>query len=105
MQKLGKWAFIIGLVLAVAATRINLGTWGYAAIAILGLVIGFLNITDKERNSFLLAAIGLVMSASAVRGVPLVGEWLTNVMGNIVLFVSPAVLVVALIALLDVAKD
>lgn len=105
MGQLGKWAFIGGIVLAVVAAFLSQTTWIYWVLAVLGLVVGFLNVTAEETKGFLLSAVALILSASAVQGIPLVGEMVTTVMGNLVAFMSAAVLVVALKSLFETAKD
>jgi len=67
--------------------------------------VGFLNVTAEETKGFLIAAIALILSASSVQGIPLVGATVTNVMNNIVAFIAAAVLVVALKSLFETAKD
>lgn len=62
MKEVGKWAFIVGLIIAVLASFIT----GYAAIIllalfILGLVVGFLNVSNKDHVKFLVAAISLLV--------------------------------------------
>ncbi len=74
-------------------------------LAVLGLVVGFLNVAEKEVQNFLLAAIGLIMSASAIAVLPFVGGMLTDILGYLVVFIAPAVLVVAVKGLLATAKD
>ncbi len=104
MQQAGKIAFIVGLVLAVLAGFVNL-TWVWWVLAVLGLIVGFLNVTDSEVRGFLLAAIGLILSASSIQQLPYIGGTLTTILGNVVVFIGPAVLVVALKSLFETAKD
>lgn len=104
MDQIGKYAFIAGVVLAVVAAFIP-GTWVWLALAVLGLVVGFMNITASETRGFLLAAIGLLMSTTALQGIPEIGEWITIVLNNLAAFISPALLVVALKSLFETAKD
>ena len=105
MGKLGKWAFIAGLVLAFVSPLFIQVPWFYWVMAVLGLVVGFLNITAEETKGFLLASIGLILSATSVQGIPLIGDLVTFIMFNIVAFIAPAVLVVALKTLFETAKD
>ena len=104
MDQVGKWAFVAGVVLAVLAGFVQ-GTWIPAVLAVLGLVVGILNVTAAETRSFLLAAIGLMLSASSLQALPWVGDWLATVLGNLVVFIGPALLVVALKSLFETAKD
>jgi hypothetical protein len=105
IEKVGRWAFIAGLVLAVLAGLIFNAPWIGWVLAILGLIVGFLNVTGAESQGFLIAAIGLVLSASAVQSLPLVGGLVTNILANVVTFISPAILVVAIKALFEFARE
>ena len=105
MEKVGRWAFIAGLVLAVLAGLVVVDVyWVTWVLAILGLVVGFLNISTKETQGFLLPAVALALSASAVRSLPVVGFVLTNILDNVLIFVAAAMLLVALRALLETAR-
>lgn len=105
MAKVGKYAFIVGLVLAVLAAFAFDVTWAMWVLAVLGLIVGFLNVTKEEVRSFLLAAIGLMLAATSVQVIPLIGDLVTQIMSNLVVFIAPAVLVVALKSLFETAKD
>ena len=105
MAKVGKYAFIVGLVLAVLAAFAFEAAWAMWVLAVLGLIVGFLNVTKEEVRSFLLAAIGLMLAATSVQVIPLVGDLITQIMSHLVVFIAPAVLVVALKSLFETAKD
>ncbi len=100
MAKVGKWAFILGFGIAVLTGFGVEQDWFAWVLAALGLIVGFLNVTGAETQGFLLAAIGLMLSATAVQMLPIVGDVATGVMVNLVVFIAPAVLVVALKTLL-----
>lgn len=104
MEQAGKYAFIVGVVLAILAGFVA-NDWIWIALAVLGLIVGVLNITADESRGFLLAAMGLILSASSVQQLPYVGEVVTRILGNLVVFVGPALLVVALKSLFETAKD
>ena len=105
LDNLGKYAFIVGLILAVLAALITGIPWITWVIVLLGLAVGVLNVTGGETQGFLMAAIGLILSANAVASLPFVGETVTNILSNAVLFIAPAVLIVALKSLFEIAKD
>jgi len=105
MDKVGKYAFIAGLVIAAAAGLGFTQPWFYWLLAVLGVVVGLLNVTGEETHGFLLAAIALIVSATAISTIPIVGGAVTQIIGNIQAFISAAVLVVALKALFETAKD
>jgi len=105
MAHIGKWAFVVGLVIAVAGGLGFEQVWFGWVLAALGLIVGFLNVSDKETQTFLLAAIALIVAAAAVGAIPYVGDIVTRIIANLVLFLGGAVLVVALKSLFAVAKD
>ncbi len=105
MENMGKWAFIVGFVICVVAGLLLVQPWMFWVLAVLGLIVGFMNITGEETKTFLLAAIGLMLSASSVMAIPVIGAAVTDVVANVVAFISAAVLVVALKSLFEVAKD
>ena len=55
MALVGKCAFVVGLVIAVAGGLGFEQAWFGWVLAVLGLIVGFLNVNDKESQTFLLA--------------------------------------------------
>ena len=105
LEKVGRWAFIAGIVLAVLAGLFVVDvSWVAWVLAVLGLVVGFLNVSTTDPQGFLLPAVALTLSASAVRSLPGFGFVLTNILTNVVAFVGAAMLVVAIRALLETGK-
>ncbi|MCR4300393.1 MAG: hypothetical protein NUV51_02170 [Sulfuricaulis sp.] len=109
MEMIGKWAFIAGLVIAVVAV---LGfTHGSVPLilALIGIAVGFLNVGGKETTNFLLAAIGLMLSATAANAlfsaIPVVQTYGAPILGNIVALTGAAVLVVSLRTLFLTARS
>jgi hypothetical protein len=105
MGQLGKWAFIVGFVICVIAGLVIAQPWMYGALAVLGLIVGFMNITVAETQGFLIAGIALMLSASSIIAIPKIGVAVTPVLGNVVVFIAAAMLIVALKSLFDIAKD
>ena len=104
-MKMGSIALIAGLVIAVAGAFGISAPWFAWVLAILGLVIGFLNVSAAESHRFLLAAIGLMLSASSVAALPYIGGEITAVLSNIVTLLAPAVLITALQSLFRTVTD
>lgn len=113
-QQLGGWAFILGVVVAIlsgllqAAAALVPGV-GYIplVLVILGLIVGYLNVADREITDFLVAALSLLVigvSAGGLNIIPYLGGYLVAIVQNIAVFVAPAVLVVALKAVSRIAK-
>lgn len=96
-SQLGKWAFIIGGLVAVihAFYAIPYAGWIFA---IAGIVIGAVNVKDRDAVSFLVVLLALTLgSVSNWLGiVPAIGAALNAIVGNVVALLSPAALVVAL---------
>lgn len=105
MQQVGKWAFILGLVVAAIGGLGFQQPWFTWVLAVLGLIVGFLNVQETEAQGFLLPAIGLMLAASALNSLPLVGGAATSILANLVAFIGAAVLVVAIRSLFVVARD
>ncbi len=118
VNQLGKWAFIIGALLAVLMGILEgvgqtLGTnvWLILLLLVLGLVIGFVNITAKEVQPFLVASIAVLVAVTSANLVaantlfsPL-GNILQAVVRDVVLVVAPAALIVALRAVYGFAAE
>ena len=108
MIAVGKWAFIIGVLLAILAGFFNIPNLAILMI-ILGLIVGFLNIEKAEIQLFLVAVIALLMigisslSALSIFGFHIAG-WLETVIGNFISFVGAAGLVVAIKAVYQLSK-
>jgi len=109
MALVGKVVFIVGLVISVAG-GIAGGegfeqSWIGWVLAVLGLIVGVLNVSDSDSQTFLLAAIALAVGANSLGAIPGAGEHLAGIIANLVLFVGGAVLVVAAKSLFAVARD
>jgi len=103
--RLGHWAFIVGIVIAIIAGLVPAWqtptiTW---VLVILGLIVGLLNITAKETVEFLVAAVALMLIGSA-GAIPALGTIVLSILANIVAFVAPAALIVALKSIYELAR-
>jgi len=116
LAKLGSWAFIIGVGIAlIAGIFTGSSNQGNAIVTsvlvILGLIVGFLNVTGRETTPFLLATVSLVivtssnLGGSAFAGIDGIGPYLRNVLSSITTFVIPATIIVALKAIYALAHD
>lgn len=107
MAKLGSTAFVVGVLLAIVAgllPQLQTSDWLSWVFVALGLLVGFLNVTAKETTEFLTAAIALLV-VGAAGSLPSFGPIVLSILSNIVAFVAPAALVVALKAMWELAKD
>jgi zinc transporter ZupT len=104
LQTIGKWAFIIGLVIAVIAGLLFQPEGAIWVLAILGVIVGLLNVTAEETRGFLLASIALTISATALNTLPIIGTALSLVLPFVVAFAAGATIVVALKELFQTAR-
>ena len=74
-------------------------------LVVLGFVVGFLNISQKEKIPFLAACVTLMVASNAnYLVIPTVGITLQNILHNIVTFVAPAGIIVALTMIMEFGK-
>jgi len=118
-EQVGSWAFILGVVIAVIVGLVSsfvalgvAGAWINLVLVILGFIVGFINISAKELNDFLTAAIALMLVGIGSGALLTVDTLilggtniLTNMLGNIAVFVAPAALIVSLKAVLNLARS
>lgn len=110
LAKVGSWAFIIGVIIAlIVGIFSNAGPVTTTVLIVLGLIVGFLNVTGRETTPFLLAAISLVIVAnfgsSTLGAVAGVGGFLEGTLNALMTFVIPATIIVALKAIYALAHD
>lgn len=112
---IGAWAFLIGVVLAVA-----FGIFGrnqtnpilLGILALLGLVLGYF-VAEKEAQTFLLASVSLVIVSfagiqglvldAAIRGIA-IGRIVSSVLGALLVMFVPATVIVALKTVFSLAR-
>ena len=115
MKKVGVWAFLVGVVLALVAGVLASNLAGYmglisTSMVILGLVVGALNVSEKEVQGFIIAAIGMATGSIAIANL---GVLLGGSFGGMIetafrvfgVFVAGAVFVPALKAVYRISKD
>jgi hypothetical protein len=118
-MKIGVWAFTIGMILALVAgiaskwLSTDINGLIVAALVILGIVVGFLNVTSDETSGFLMASVAVMIALFTAGGalatmastLGMVGTILLNLLSYINIFVFPATIVVAIKAIYALAKD
>ena len=102
---LGRWAFLIGVVLAVIFGFFTAGVWLSWLLVVIGLVVGLVNISDKEVGQFLTA--GTVMVLMGYFGGQTLASvaYLSSIFTNILTLFVPATIVVAVKSVLSLARD
>jgi|SRR3989338_2203051 len=106
-KKIGNYSFIIGVIIAIVlglALPLSPQTtvWLASILVVLGLIVGFLNVTGKETKEFLTVSTILVIVAYAgnasttLSEVVYLGSYLSGIFNAMLAFVVPATIVVAL---------
>ena len=104
---IGGWAFLIGVVLAII-----LGAFGgvlnetiILILFIIGIIVGLLNVTDKETGPFLMAGTVLVIVSSLGSDVLGKVNLLEGILDAILILFVPATVIVALKSVFSMAKS
>jgi hypothetical protein len=129
MEQVARWSYTIFVVLAIVAGLAvgymaynanlhwldngvaDINGWVIFVMLILGVIIGLTSITAKEVTPFLIATIALIVAASANVWQPLgrihelLFYWATAILGYIVAFAAPAAVLIAIKAVLGMAKE
>ena len=120
--KAGEWAFLISVVIsiiaALAAVAAITSEWVALLLVILGIIVGLLNVSEKETTAFLIASVALIIaglganivgsagvfSALGVGILAPLATFLNSLFGHIAVFVAPAAAIVAVKAIVATAK-
>ena len=115
----GAWAFLIGVVLALAVGILSasLGQLNgiiLAVLVILGLVVGFgfYTVSAKAVNTFLVASVSLVIvsfaGAEGIAGIQFlninIGNIVSSTLGALLVMLVPATIVVAIKSLFSISQ-
>ena len=107
MTNVGKWSFLAGLVVSVIAGFFTV-PYALTVLAVLGLIVGFINITQRRSQEYLIAVIALLIIGSAtIQAFAAIGTLYgiyTSILTNVVAFVASSGIVVAVKEVLAVNK-
>ena len=103
---LGSWAFLIGVILAIVLGLIGTltATWTIVLLLI-GLVVGFFNIADKEVQPFLMSGAVLLIAAWLGQDVMSSVPILSNVLKALLTIFVPATVIVAIKNVFSLARN
>ena len=112
-QKAGEWSFFACVIIAVLGGIFVPNNGGMTlALVILGIIVGIINISEKETTPYLIATIALIAAGTAgfevldnISGAVAIGSRLDNILHYIANFVAPAAVIVALKAIWGMAKS
>jgi len=103
LTTIGHWALIIGIVIAVIAGFVAIPALP-AILFVLGLIVGLLNIKEKESTPFLIAVIALLLIGVAGLQLGRLTPIIVSILNNFIAFVAAAGLVVALKQVIAIVK-
>ncbi len=114
MDQIGEYAFLACVIIAVLAGIAAGAVAAYAgwitlALVVLGVVVGLLNVSEKETTAFLVAAIALLAAGNIAEWTVVnevvfgLGTMIAKILGNVAAFVAPAAVIVALKAVWTMA--
>jgi hypothetical protein len=103
-NSLGGWAFLVGVLLAIVLAFFGqFSSWAWLLV-VLGLIVGFLNITEAETQKFLFAGTILVIVGNFAGDTLNAIQFLPDIFDNLVALFAPATVVVALKSAFEMAK-
>jgi hypothetical protein len=112
---IGAWTFLIGVILAVGVGLFQsfLGSLSnalYALLVVVGLIVGLLNIADKDVMTFLLASLALVIVSGLgqytlvfISQIPILSS-LSSILAALLVMFVPATIIVALKTVFSIAS-
>ena len=106
INKMGSWAFLIGLLLAVIFAIIGeLSNTLMIVLIVVGLIVGFFNVSGEEVSHFLMSGVVLII-ASALGGQALSTITVVGRVFDALLFIfTPATVIVAVKNVFTMAKE
>jgi hypothetical protein len=109
-KSMGAMAFLVGFILALVLGVLSYWLAGYQTaivglLVLIGVVVGFMNVSGKEVQEFLLAGAVLVIVAAMGKDVLNVIPMLVNLLNALLALFVPATLIVSIKAVHAIAKD
>ena len=110
-ERVGGWAFLLGAVVAVILGLIQATAfqgWVIGLLLVLGVVVGFLNISDKEIVPFLVACVAFLVAAPAfgatVSSIVSGFGWLSSVLSHVAVLVLPGAIIASVKTIVALAS-
>jgi hypothetical protein len=104
-EAIGRYAFIVGLVISVIAGFVSIGATGLGALVVLGVIVGLLNVTGDEVQKFLLGTVALLLVGSALSAALNTIPYVPGILSAFISFVAGAALLVALKEVYTITKS
>ena len=106
MNTVGRWAFLIGVILAIVLGALGIvnSTW-MSALILIGLIVGFLNISESETTPFLMAGVSLIIASALGKDVMSGLPVLYNILQTLLAVFVPSTIVVAIKHVFSLARN
>jgi len=91
-RQIGVWAFILGLVLAMAGVFFDLGVWAVQVLIFLGILVGVFHPIRKEVVPLGIVYLALAATASSMDGLLFLGLIITDIATAWAQFLGPVTL-------------
>ena len=102
---IGSWAFLIGVVLALIFGALgNVNETLTYVLVVAGIVVGLLNIADKEAAPFLMSGAVLIIASALGQEVVTSVQYFPEILDALLLLFVPATIVVAIRHVFSVAR-
>jgi len=102
----GSWAFLLGVVLAFVLGLLGeISNVWIVVLVIIGLIIGLLNISEKETTPFLVSGVILIIASALGRNVFYNVQVLSQVLDALLIIFIPAIIVVAIRNVFNLAEN
>ena len=106
IEKIGKWAFLLGVVLAIVFAFIGRMTPEVVAIlVIIGLVVGLLSVGEKEVQAFLLSGAVLIIASAFGQNAVRTFGILERILDALLVIFVPATIIVAIKNVFSIATS
>jgi len=93
----GKWAFLLGVVLAVIFAFVGrMTTQVVSSLVIIGILVGLLNVKDDEVRAFLLSGVTLIIASAFGQNSIGIFPLLDRMLEAMLIIFVPATIVVAI---------
>ena len=103
-NQIGSWSFFVGVILAIALGFRELNTTIAVVLVLIGIIIGILNITDREIKPFLHSGAVIVIVSSLGQSATTKVPWLGSILAAMMLIFVPATIIVALKSVFQMAS-
>jgi ATP synthase protein I len=111
-KSMGAWAFLIGVILALVVGAFTKGSFNAIMaliLVVIGIIVGFMNVSGKEIQPFMMAGVVLALisylGGNVLKDVAVIGPYLNGMLFGVLVLFTPATIIVALKSVFELAKD